>query len=273
MKQKKKRIFKKRYILFFIISIILLVLWGVLIEPNILVVQKYKVENSKLRGIRAVLAGDFHIKPYQENRLKYVVKKINAQNPDIVFLIGDYVNMHEDKASFPIAQIAERLAEIRPAKKIYTVLGNHDYYKDGRKIKKELSLKGITVLENRSVYTRVKDKLICIAGIEDLITGFPNLNKALRFSVSPTILLSHQPDIFYKVPESVDLILAGHTHGGQINIPFYGSVIVPSKYGTRFSKGFFKENGRRMIVTKGIGTSIIPVRFDSFPEIVVIDFI
>ena len=95
----------------------------------------------------------FNIKPYQENRLKYVVKKINAQNPDIVFLIGDYVNKHEDKKSFPIMQIAERLAEIRPSNKIYTVLGNHDYYKDGRKIKKALVLKGITVLENRSVYT------------------------------------------------------------------------------------------------------------------------
>jgi len=273
MSKKGKKIFKKRYILYFVLFVIFVFFWSILIETNIVVVTKYKVEDEKLRGIRAVLAGDFHIKPYQENRLKYVIKKINAQNPDIVFLIGDYVNMHEDESSFPIAKIAERLAEIRPSNKVFTVLGNHDYYKDGRKIKKALSSHGITVLENQSRYVRVKDKLVCVSGIEDLITGFPNVNKALRYSVSPTIFLTHQPDIFYKVPEKVNLILAGHTHGGQINFPFYGSVIVPSIYGTRFDKGFFNENGRKMIVTKGIGTSILPVRFCCFPEIVVIDFI
>jgi len=273
MSKKNKKIFKKRYILFLILFVFFLAFWSIFIETNILVVTKYKVEDEKLRGIRAVLAGDFHIKPYQENRLKYVVKKINAQNPDIIFLIGDYVNMHEDETSFPVLKIAERLSELKPSNKIFTVLGNHDYYMNGKKVRKAFVKNGITVLENQSRYVRVKDRLICVAGIEDLTTGFPNLNKALRYSLSPTILLSHQPDIFYQVPEKVNLILAGHTHGGQVNIPFYGAVFVPSQYGKRFDKGFFRENGRKMIVTKGIGTSIIPVRFNCFPEIVVIDFI
>jgi len=269
----KKKIFGKKYIFLFITLLIITFLWSILIEPNILVVKKYKVEDEKLRGIKVVFAGDFHIKPYQENRLKYVIKKINAQNPDMVLLIGDYVNMHDEEVSFPIAKIAEGLAKIRPSGKVFTVLGNHDYYKDAKKIKKALTTQGIIVLENQSRYVRVKDILICISGIEDLTTGFPNINKALRYSLPPTILLSHQPDIFYKVPERVNLILAGHTHGGQINVPFYGSVIVPSQFGTRFSHGFFRENGRKMIVTNGIGTSIIPVRFCALPEIAVIDFI
>lgn len=270
---KKQRRFKKRYILYCILFIFLLFLWCLIVEPNTLVVTKYKVENEKLRGIRVVFAGDFHIRPYQGNRLNYVIKKINEQNPDIILLIGDYVNMHDTKNSFPIVKIAEKLSEMNPSNKIFTVLGNHDYYKDGKKIKKALINEKINVLENQSRFIRIKDKLVCISGIEDLTTGFPNLDKALRFSISPTILLTHQPDIFYKVPQKVDLILAGHTHGGQVAIPFFGPFIVPSAYGTKFAKGFFNENGRKMIVTKGIGTSILPIRFNCFPEIVVIDFI
>ena len=271
MKNGKQRKLKK-YILFFLLFLLILFLWSLLIEPNILVVKKYRIENKKLRGIRAVFAGDFHFRPYQGNRLNYVVKKINAQNADIVLFIGDYVNRHNIETSYPMTEIAKKLAEIKPSKKIFTVLGNHDSYKNRKKIKKELTKAGIEVLENQTRYVRLKDKLICISGIEDLTTGFPSLEKALRYSISPTILLTHQPDIFYKVPEKVDLILAGHTHGGQVSIPFYGPVFVPSIYGTRFAYGLIKEKGKKMIVTNGIGTSILPIRFNCFPEIVVIEF-
>ena len=136
MKNGKQRKLKK-YILFFLLFLLILFLWSLLIEPNILVVKKYRIENKKLRGIRAVFAGDFHFRPYQGNRLNYVVKKINAQNADIVLFIGDYVNRHNIETSYPMTEIAKKLAEIKPSKKIFTVLGNHDSYKDRKKIKKE----------------------------------------------------------------------------------------------------------------------------------------
>lgn len=267
--KKNKKFLKKRNI---ITLLLIALMWCITIEPNVVVVNKYKINDKNFEGIKIVFAGDFHVKPYQEKRLQYVVNKINAQNPDIVLLIGDYVNMHEEVMSYPITEIARQLSQIRAKYGIYTVLGNHDYFKEGEKIKKALSETGITVLENKCKTININGKNISIAGIEDLTTGFPNLGKALRFAQNPTILLSHQPDIFPEVPEKVNLTLAGHVHGGQVVLPFIGPIIVPSKFGAKYASGYFEENGKKMIVTKGIGTSILPIRFNCMPEIVVIEF-
>lgn len=247
-------------------------MWCVTIEPNIVVVTHYKVKDEKLKGIKVVLAGDFHVKPYQAKHLQYVVKRINDQHPDIVLLIGDYVNMHAEDMSYPISKTAEELSKIKSKAGTYTVLGNHDYYREGEKIKKVLSEKGIVVLENQSKIVNINGKDVWIAGIEDLVTGFPRLSKALKFCGEPTILLSHQPDIFPYVPKKVNLTVAGHTHGGQVVLPFVGALVVPSRYGTKYACGFFEEDGRKMIVTKGIGTSILPIRINCMPEVVVIEF-
>ncbi|MBQ2644659.1 metallophosphoesterase [bacterium] len=268
--KKDKRIIKKRTIF---VSILIALMWCFTIEPNVVTVNKYKIKDENLKGIKVVLAGDFHVKPYQAKRLDYIINKINAQNPDIVLLVGDYINMHSDYMSYPIIKIAEKLSKIYSKAGIYTVLGNHDYYKEGQKIKQALTEKGITVLENRCRKIEIGDKEFYVAGIEDLTTGFPNVERALRNAKKPTILLSHQPDIFPKLPKDrINITLAGHTHGGQVVIPFIGPLIVPSKYGTKYASGYFEENGNKMIVTKGIGTSILPIRFNCAPEIVVIEF-
>ena len=269
-KKKEMKRFKKRNI---IALLLIALMWCFTIEPNVVTVNKYKIKDESLKGIKIVLAGDFHVKPYQEKRLQYAVKKINAQNPDIVLLIGDYVNMHSDFMSFPITETAKELAKISSKAGIFTVLGNHDYFKEGEKIKKALTENGITVLENRCRRVEIGGKELYIAGIEDLITGFPDVKRALKLCKKPTILLSHQPDIFPEVPaDRVNLTLAGHTHGGQVVIPFIGPVIVPSKFGTKYASGYFDEDGRKMIVTKGIGTSVLPIRFNCSPEIVVVEF-
>lgn len=265
----KKKNFKFPKIVVFLM---ILLMWCFTIEPNVIAVKKYKIKNESLKGLRIVFAGDFHVKPYQQNRLKYAVKKINEENPDMVLLIGDYVNMHELELSYPIEKTAQELSLINSKYGVYTVLGNHDYFRHGNKIKEALQKKGIVVLENSSKKIQIGDKSLYIAGIEDLVTGFPNLKKALLNVQKPLILLSHQPDIFPFVPDSVDLTLAGHTHGGQIVIPFVGPMYIPSRYGNRFASGYINEEGREMIVTKGIGTSILPIRFNCMPEIVVIDF-
>ena len=140
-KKKEKKRFKKRNI---IALLLIALMWCFTIEPNVVTVNKYKIKDESLKGIKIVLAGDFHVKPYQEKRLQYVVKKINAQNPDIVLLIGDYVNMHSDFMSFPITETAKELAKISSKAGTFTVLGNHDYFKEGEKIKKALTENGIT---------------------------------------------------------------------------------------------------------------------------------
>jgi predicted MPP superfamily phosphohydrolase len=86
----------------------------------------------------------------------------------------------------------------------------------------------------------------------------------------PIIVLTHNPDIFPLIPPRVSLSLAGHTHGGQVNIPLIGRPIVPSKFGQRYAYGLIEENGKKLFVTEGIGTSIVPVRFRAAPEIVLL---
>lgn len=268
-KSKKKNFFRKRNI---IALILIALMWCFTIEPNVVTVTKYKIKDESLRGIKVVFAGDFHLKPYQGKHLNYIIDKINAQNPDAVFLIGDYVNMHQEDMSYPIEETAAALASIRVKDHVYTVLGNHDYYSDGKKIKKALEDAGIIVLENRCRRATINGKTVSIVGIEDLTTGFPNLKRAMRFATKPMILLSHQPDIFPMVSENVNLTLAGHLHGGQVVLPFVGALVVPSKYGNKYASGYFEEDGRKMIVTKGLGTSILPIRLNCPPELVVIEF-
>ena len=111
-------------------------------------------------------------------------------------------------------------------------------------------------------------------GIEQYVysyLGKPDIEKALENTDGKRILITHSPDIYYNVKDSVDLILAGHTHGGQVSFPPFGAPIVPSEFGSKFANRIIKETQNTMIITKGIGTSILPVRFCSVPEIVVIN--
>ena len=102
-------------------------------------------------------------------------------------------------------------------------------------------------------------------------TGTPDIKKALiGTNNKPTILLTHTPDIMPEVPYSVNLTLAGHLHGGQIRT--HRAIIVPSKFGTKYANGFLNDNGKKKLTKKGLGTSILPIRFNCFPEIVIIDF-
>ena len=127
-------------------------------------------------------------------------------------------------------------------------------------------------MANSNVEVNAGGKEIYIAGVEDKATRTPEIYKALDGAKNPVILLTHSPDIFPKVPKEVNLTLSGHVHGGQVRLPLLGAIIVPSKYGDKYSYGLIKEDNKKMIVTSGIGTSILNVRFNCIPEIVVIEF-
>lgn len=259
----------------FIILIILFILLGcysVFVEPNKLEVNHYKIQDAQLKDLKIVFASDFHIKPYQQKRLDKVVELINAENPDLVLSVGDFVSGHNKKMTMPIEDIAKGLGKVKSKYGFYTTLGNHDIWQDSEKITKALKNNGIKVLANENVSIQLNDQKIYIAGLEDFMTGKPDIYKALDGTKSPTILLTHSPDMFVKVPEGINLTLAGHTHGGQIRIPFIGPIFTASKFGDKYSKGLIEENERKLITTTGIGTSILPIRFNCLPEIVVIEF-
>ena len=251
---------------------VFLLVWCFNIEPSMLTVREYRIKDSELAGLKIVYAADFHIGRKHTARLVKIVDLINAQGADLVLLGGDFVKGHKEKSTLPIEIIAHELSHINSDYPVCTVLGNHDMWVGGAKIQKVLEKNGIKVLRNSNVSVTVGDKKIYIAGVEDMTTGYPDLAKAFAEVQKPVILLSHQPDIFPKAWEEANIILAGHTHGGQVVLPGYGALLVPSAYGQKFRAGYIEEDNKKMIVTKGLGTSILPVRFNCKPEINVIVF-
>jgi len=251
----------------FIALIIVGFVWTVLVEPYILSFTKFQLNNTDLKGMRIVFVSDFHIKPFEKFRLKRIVKAINSQNPDIVLMGGDFVNSHKKNLTYPIEKIAHELGKIKSQYGIFTVLGNHDGWQGKFEVIQALEKNGIKVLENKNVNPLAN---LTIAGIEDIQTGQPDLNKALEGAIGSIILLTHSPDTFPQVPENVTLTLAGHTHGGQVVVK--DPILVPSKFGKKYAYGFKNENGKTMFVTRGLGSSILPVRFFCPPEIVVIEW-
>lgn len=264
----------------FLIIAFLLIVWAFFVEPNFLVVNSFGVNLPELKGLKVVFVGDFHVKPYQKNRLSHIVDKINEQHPDLILSTGDFVSGHELKQSLPIEEIAKELSRLKPKYGFYTVLGNHDWWQDGEKIKRILEQNGIIVLGNDNRKLNINGNVLYIAGVEDMQTRNVDLVKALKNTSHSAILLTHTPDIFpfitnksnSIIADNIDLTLAGHTHGGQVHIPFFGALIVPSSYGKKYAQGLITENRKKMFVTKGMGTSILPVRFNCPPEIVVIEY-
>ncbi len=260
-----------------IVSIIILIFflcigYAFFIEPNKINITRYIIEDDELKGLKIVFPCDFHIRPYQYNKLKKIIELVNKENPDIILSVGDFVSGHTEKSTLPIKITINELGNTKSKYGFFTVLGNHDGWYGKEKIIKELEKNNIKVLENSNIRLAVKGKDIYIAGVEDIFTGNPNLFEALQDTKTPVILLTHSPDIFPKLSKKVNLTLAGHTHGGQVKLPILGPIYTSSKYRKKYASGFIEENGQKMIVSKGLGESILPIRFNCPPEIVVIEF-
>lgn len=252
----------------YIFIIVFVIIWAVVVEPYSLTVKKISIKDESLKGLKIVFASDFHYKPYEKFRLKRDIKKINEQKADIILLGGDFENGHKKGQSLNIETIAKELGKLQAKYGIYSVLGNHDVWQGASEAYEALSKNGISVLKN----SNKKAGPVYIAGVEDLQTQNPDIQNALSGVKQPVILLTHTPDIIKDVPDFVTLTLAGHLHGGQVRLPFHGALVAPSKYGTKYAYGFFLVKGKKLFVSKGIGTSILPIRLFCMPEIVLIEF-
>lgn len=261
----------KLIVLGFLLGLILLI-WAIFVEPDMLERKKYKLAVQNLRGLKIVLLSDLHLAPGHGKKLQKIVAAVNQEHPDIILLGGDYVKGHKRSTSMNAAQIAAGLGALKARYGVYAVLGNHDGWYGGPKIETEFAKQNICVLKNENVKLSVNKRNIFLAGVEDFYTGTPDLTEALKGTNGTVLLLSHSPDIFPDVPPVVDLTLAGHTHGGQVKMPFWGAILTSSIYGTKYAEGLITDGGKKMIVTKGIGTSLLPLRFNCRPEIVVIEF-
>lgn len=204
-------------------------------------------------------------------RLREIVEQTNALGADIIVLGGDYVYHGLANRRPTNAELAQVLGELRAPQGVFAVLGNHDYWDDPGTIEQDFAARGIQVLSNRGV-TMGSGRWL-IAGVSDYIETVPDVTAALqsRPAGAPVLFVSHVPDIFPELPSDVNLTLSGHTHGGQVAIPWVGPVVVPSRYGTRYARGIFEESGRMLVVSAGLGTTGLPIRRGVPAEIVLLE--
>lgn len=259
---------------------LLLAGWGFLVEPDMLRVRQVSIETAKwpsaLTPLRLVAVADIHAgAPFiDEAKLDRLVAEVNAQDPDIVVLLGDYVIQTVLFGTpMPPETIAGHLAGLRAKHGVYAVLGNHDWYgRGGERVWRALEAAGMRVLENRAAPVPGTNDRVWLAGIADDTMRHPDPPGAFRSipADAAVVAFTHDPAVFPDIPDRAALTLAGHTHGGQVAIPFWGAVFVPGRSPLRYAYGHVVENGKDLYVTSGVGTSMLPVRFDAPPEIVVI---
>jgi predicted MPP superfamily phosphohydrolase len=229
-------------------------------------------------GMKVVQISDFHFQAYTEAMfLEGIVRKVNALAPDLVLLTGDFVSsnplpQHTNvKLAYHCAEILSRIdCPLR-----YAIMGNHDALVGAHAVTDALTTHGIPVLANRSVPLERQGQRIWLAGVEDVLMQRPNLATALppglRRNGETTILLVHEPDFAdYAMGQQVDLVLSGHTHGGQILFPFLPPLMLPDM-GTKYVHGHFRlGDGMQLYVNRGIGAVTLPFRFRCPPEITAI---
>lgn len=256
--------------------------WTVLIEPKLLVVRQVSVETPAWTAppIRIAVVSDTHVGgPHVDAaRIRRIADRISTLSPDVVVFVGDYVAGHAPAAARSPGERAEiaagltALARARARLGQVAVLGNHDWWYDGPTVEAELQRAGVPVLENDAV--RIQGGGFWIAGVADHMSKRtpPSPSAALQAvpAGEPVILLSHWPDTFAHVPPRVALTIAAHSHCGQVNLPLIGRPILPSPGAAAWPCGLYDQDGRKLLVTGGIGTSALPVRFRAPPEIVIV---
>jgi predicted MPP superfamily phosphohydrolase len=272
---------KRLQIVFAAIVLLLagMVFWGFLIEPGRLVVreQTIQIDNwpQQLDGLRIAVLSDIHADDWfvDDKKMRTIVERTNQLQPELIVILGDYMssNGHVTRRVEP-ERFGAILKDLRAPLGVYSVLGNHDWWYSGIQVRRGLEKNGIQVLENEVIHFDVRGTQLWLVGLADLWTRRQAIADTVAMvpEGAPVIALTHNPDIFPDLPRRMPLLLAGHTHGGQVRLPLIGSVVESSDFGDRYVRGHVFENNHHLFVTTGIGTSIVPVRFGVPPEIVLL---
>jgi predicted MPP superfamily phosphohydrolase len=228
-----------------------------------------RLQDGKKREVRIVFLSDFHTGA-EKTRAFYarLFTRVAALKPDLILLGGDYVECLADS----IEDLGE-LHILTPRFGMYFVLGNHDYWDDPRRIQAALTQFGAKELTGVSTVIGTGDEAFVLTGIDDAWLGTPQQHLPLSNVTLPRVLLTHESDILCDLPEaSADLVLLGHTHGGQVRIPGYGSLTaLPQSTPAWLDHGLKVWRGMRLLISRGLGESSARVRLFARPQIVVID--
>ena len=271
-------------LLLLIISIFFIIwtLWGnKALEVNEITIASSRIP-SAFSGFRIAQVSDLHNAEFGEDNAM-LLKMLSGCAPDIIVITGDLVDANHTDIDVALA-FAEEAVWIAPT---YYVTGNHEASSsEYDTLKTGLESAGVIILEDEIVYLEQDGETIALLGLDDpnftikgdifsevLAMVSTKINNMHKQNTTYSILLSHRPELFETyVASGIDLVLSGHAHGGQFRLPFIGGLIAPNQgLFPRYDAGLFTDDNTNMIVSRGLGNSIIPIRFNNRPEIVLIE--
>ncbi len=277
----------KRILKYGVLFLVLVIILGAFIiydnfniETTEYIIETENVPES-FDGFKIIHLSDLHNTQFGENN-KNLLEIIYEENPDVVFITGDSIDRFNTDIDIPIKLIENILTTCD----VYFIVGNHELSSDTDKYLKfidTLTEMGVHVLQDNDAYIERNNEKIQIIGLNDAdrykITYGENYKQGIIDSINKmdnknyySILLSHHPELFPEYSETdVDLVFSGHAHGGQFRLPFIGGIIAPEQgLFPEYDAGVFTENDTTMVVSRGLGNSIIPVRITNSPEVVVV---
>ena len=254
------------------------------LQNNLISITEVKITSSKIpssfKGYKILQISDLHNKKFGDNQ-DVLIQKIKSIDPDIIAITGDLI----DSKSYDAEVSMQLIQEMVKKYPVYFVTGNHEQWSGKyNSLEKELKKYGVNVLRNEHVGIRKGEQEINLLGIDDpeFVTGnrdegniiIDEIKKA-KIEMQPdryNVLLSHRPEFIKEYTnERLDLVLSGHAHGGQVRLPFIGGLVAPNQgVLPKYTAGLYVEQNTSMVVSRGLGNSIIPQRILNRPEIVVV---
>lgn len=287
LNKKNKKVKTKLWRVLILIVLIIIfasVFFGSFIEPQLIHIKTTSINLNKTpetENIKIIFITDLHVGPYKQDAyLEKIVKKTITEKPDLILLGGDFLSNKEQEAQYlaPLQKLAENFP-------VFAVTGNHEFntgkYGDKNLVDRTKLLRQlfadweIQILDNQMIPLTIQNQEIDLYGVEDLWTGRADLKELIDYVTPnrPNILLSHNPDIILDpLHAQFDLIVSGHTHAGQIRLPYIGSLLgVPTALGRKYDHGLFKFDNNYLYISAGLGESGVRARFFNPPELSIIN--
>jgi hypothetical protein len=251
---------------------------SVLVEPNRVQLVRQEIAlrrwPSRMDGFTIALLSDFHYdRLFSVHPIRKAVEVVNNLHPDLIALTGDFVSVpwfgDPVKGASVAEPCAELLRELKAPYGLWAVLGNHDVFSDPDRVTSALRAVGIPVLANQSVPIEKDGGRFWLGGVDDVLGEAADLDATLHDvkADEPVVLLAHEPDYADHVARyPVDLQLSGHSHGGQVRVPFFAPLYLPD-LAKKYVRGLYKIRELTLYTNAGLGTVEVPVRFDCPPEI------
>ena len=271
-KEDKKETTKKHYFTWLLLIIGILFIYARYLGTSNLVIKEYSIINEKIplnfHGLKIVQFSDLHYgTTIKEEELKNVINKINELNPDIIFFTGDLIDNSYKISEDEEKLITEELNKLAPNIGIYAVRGNHDINDNFENIIKNTNIELLNN-QNKLLYFNNSSTPIMLIALDDNLKGTQNIDNAFNFEDNDyyKILITHEPDDYDKLPKNVNLFLVGHSHLGQVRLPFIGSVY-NMEGAKKYKEEKYEIDETNLFISGGLGTTKIKYRFLDKPSI------